>query len=176
MPRAEDAEAFAAELAAHSLVRPYSIQMSTSISSLLMFAGTLFDGGDASMALPGTSSMCQGMDLDNAGPPVAGVRDALVAAGVTINGLALAPVRSAGATRVAEQQKDGLQAYFEHCVMGGPGAFVMGVHDMSDISAAIRRKLLAEIVAGIPVLIPASSAQGPSAVMDCRNEGEFPGR
>ena len=49
--------------------------------------------------------------------------------------------------------------------MGGTGAFVMGVQEMCEISAAIRRKLLAEIVAGIRVLIPASSADGASAVI-----------
>lgn len=41
-----------------------------------------------------------------------------------------------------------LDIYFEHCVIGGPGAFIVTVDDISQFPAAIRRKLVLEI-AGI---------------------------
>ena len=38
-----------------------------------------------------------------------------------------------------------LRAYYEHCVVGGPDAFVIGVENITMFEAAIRRKLVREI-------------------------------
>jgi Protein of unknown function (DUF1194) len=69
----------------------------------------------------------------NAGGDPAPLRDAAVALGITINGLAIvneAPV---------------LDIYYAEHVVGGPGAFTMVAKDYVDFVDAIRRKLLREI-------------------------------
>jgi len=69
----------------------------------------------------------------NAGGDPEAARDAAVALGMTINGLAIlneAPV---------------LDYYYAERVVGGPGAFTMIAKDYQDFAQAIRRKLLREI-------------------------------
>jgi hypothetical protein len=65
-------------------------------------------------------------------------RDAAVAQGITINGLAIeiAPV-----TRGNEP----LHVHYEHNIMGGPGAFVMVAETRRDFARAMRAKMLREI-------------------------------
>jgi len=65
-------------------------------------------------------------------------RDAAVAQGITINGLAIeiAPV-----TRGNEP----LHVHYERNVMGGPGAFVMVAETRRDFARAMRAKMLREI-------------------------------
>jgi hypothetical protein len=69
----------------------------------------------------------------NAGGDPDPVRDAAVALGITINGLAIineAPV---------------LDIYYAEHVVGGPDAFIVVAKDYGDFADAIRRKLLREI-------------------------------
>lgn len=61
-------------------------------------------------------------------------RDQLVEAGITINGLAI------------EELKDDLTRYFRDNVIGGPHAFVVTADEFSDFGAAMRRKLLREVL------------------------------
>ena len=78
------------------------------------------------------------IDLSGDGPTNAGgapdpLRDAAVALGITVNGLAIvheAPL---------------LDYYYAEHVVGGPGAFTMMAKDYQDFAQAIRRKLLREI-------------------------------
>ena len=77
------------------------------------------------------------LDLSGDGPSNAGrapgpIRDLGVAAGITINGLA-----------VLNEEPDLVAHYAEH-VIGGPGAFVMDCADYADFAEAMRRKLLRE--------------------------------
>jgi len=72
-------------------------------------------------------------ERSNQGLQPRSVRDAIVARGMTINGLV-----------VLDDDED-LIAYFEDQVIGGPGAFVMAVDDYGDFAEAIKRKLLREI-------------------------------
>lgn len=74
----------------------------------------------------------------NQGGPVAEARRAVLAAGVTINGLA-----------IVNEEPD-LEQYYRAEVIGGPGAFVMAARDYEDFARAILRKLLREIEA-VPV-------------------------
>lgn len=64
------------------------------------------------------------------------VRDIGVAAGITINGLA-----------VLNEEQD-LLAHYEAEVIGGPGAFAMSCADYADFADAIQRKLFREIRGG----------------------------
>lgn len=61
------------------------------------------------------------------------VRDLAVAAGVTLNGLA-----------ILNEEPD-LLGHYEAEVIGGPGAFAMSCQDYADFAEAIRRKLLREL-------------------------------
>jgi hypothetical protein len=48
-----------------------------------------------------------------------------------------------------------LDVYYEECVIGGPGAFMITVDDIDRIGQAIRRKLVLEI-AGRPARVVAA--------------------
>ena len=69
----------------------------------------------------------------NDGPPPAPIRDRMVAAGVTINGLC-----------ILHEEPDLLQSY-EREVIGGPGAFGLVCPDYPAFAEAMRRKLLREV-------------------------------
>ena len=43
-----------------------------------------------------------------------------------------------------------LDVYYENCVIGGPGAFVIPVNDWSQFPEAIRRKLVLELAGLVP--------------------------
>lgn len=152
---AEAARRFADELAAKPILR----ETNTSISALLLRAATLFDDG----AFRGGRRV---IDVSGDGPNttgalVAAVRDRVVSRGIVVNGLPLllhpAPGNLADATD--------LVAYYEDCVTGGPGAFVLPVREMSNIAAGIRRKLILEIAGLPPRLVPAAAHTRPRA--DC---------
>jgi Protein of unknown function (DUF1194) len=64
------------------------------------------------------------------------LRDAAVAAGVTINGLAIL------------NEEPYLEEYYRRNVVGGLGAFVMTADDYDTFGEAIRRKLLRELAPG----------------------------
>ncbi len=68
------------------------------------------------------------------------MRDLAVAAGITINGLAIL------------NEVPDLDRYYRDHVIGGPGAFMMTATDYSDFGTAIRRKLVREI-RGAPVAL-----------------------
>ena len=85
-----------------------------------------------------------GDGMANIGPPPDQARDALVAAGITINGL------------VMINEEPWVDQYYNEYVVGGPGAFLMQVEDYQSFAGAIRQKLLAEIVVlppGAPVTL-----------------------
>ena len=69
----------------------------------------------------------------SAGPSAAAARDVAVAAGITVNGLA-----------IVNEEPD-LEAFYRDNVKGGPGAFVIRARDYEDFTRAIRAKLLREL-------------------------------
>lgn len=114
----------------------------TSISAALTYAAGLFEGN----GYEGRRVIdISGDGPNNAGPPVAPIRDEVVARGVAINGLPLMTREGMG----SQWQLDDLDAYYRACVIGGPGAFVIPVLDWSAFPGAVRRKLVLEI-AGRP--------------------------
>ncbi len=70
---------------------------------------------------------------NNRGPWPTGARDAAVARGVTINGLAIL------------EFDDGLVEHFRDEVIGGPGAFVLTANGFDDFARAVVKKLLQEL-------------------------------
>ena len=83
----------------------------------------------------------------NQGAHPARIRDAAVAAGITINGLAIL------------NEDLYVDRYYQFNIIGGTGAFVMTASDYQDFATAILEKLVKEI-SGVPVasLPPAEAA------------------
>jgi Protein of unknown function (DUF1194) len=131
----ETADAFAGEIAR----APYRRASRTSIGGALMFAKPLF-------AASGFRGLRRVVDVsgdgpNNSGPLVIPQRDDLVASGITINGLPLMLNRpNSFSMDIAD-----LDIYFEDCVIGGPGAFVLPVRDRAQFKEAIRTKLIMEV-------------------------------
>ncbi|GAB4356518.1 MAG: DUF1194 domain-containing protein [Oricola sp.] len=78
---------------------------------------------------------------NNQGVPVTEARDEAVAMGFTINGL---PMMTRGGIG-SQFHIDDLDQYYAHCVIGGPGAFMVPVNDWNQFAEAVRRKLVLEI-------------------------------
>jgi hypothetical protein len=154
----DDALAFARRLDGGEMLR----ERGTSISSGLYFAAKLFESS-------GVRGLRQAIDVsgdgpNNMGPPVVPTRDGLIERGITINGL---PIMLRPGGGFGPYGIPNLDVYYEDCVIGGPGAFVITVDEVSQFPAAIRRKLVLEI-AGVdaqPKLIPAAFASAPR--IDC---------
>ena len=146
-----EAEAFADALAA----QPILPEAGTSISASLMFAERIF-------AVSGTRGQRRAIDIsgdgaNNDGPPLRPVRQRIIAAGISINGLPIGP---------GDDGRDDPTDFYEHCVVGGPGAFVVTVGTRFQFVDAIRRKLVQEIAIRnpLPVIYVASHS---AAGIDC---------
>lgn len=153
-----EAEAFAAKLS----VAPRTRISGTSISGAILYGGALF--GQAFNGYRQTMDI-SGDGPNNAGGPVLDARDAIVARGITINGLPimLNKVSSYGPYGVPNLDLD---VYYEDCVIGGPGAFMVPVRDVNNFAEAIRQKLILEIAGIEPRIIPAADTAGQRRV-DC---------
>jgi hypothetical protein len=81
-----------------------------------------------------------GDGMANFGLPPAEARDRILAAGITINGLAILT------------GEPWLEAYYRSNVIGGPGAFVVAARDFRSFADAILRKLVQEIAGAAPSL------------------------
>ena len=145
----ESADAVANEIAA----APYRRASRTSISGGLTFAKTLFDHS-------GYRGLRRVIDVsgdgaNNAGPLVVPTRDDVLAAGITINGLPIMLKRPYPGTMDMEN----LDVYYEDCVIGGPGAFVVPIRERAKFIEATRTKLVLEVAGRQPEprVIPASS-------------------
>ena len=136
----ESADAFANEIAR----APYRRASRTSISGALNFGKPLFDGS----GYRGVRRVIDvsGDGANNSGPPVTMVRDDVLAAGITINGLPIMLKRPNSFTMDLER----LDIYFEDCVIGGPGAFVIPIRERTQFKEAIRTKLVLEIAGRTP--------------------------
>jgi hypothetical protein len=135
----------AADAVADELARaPYRRASRTSISGGLSFAKPLFDTS-------GYRGLRRVIDVsgdgaNNAGAPVVPTRDGVTAAGITINGLPIMIRRSRGSM----MDIDNLDVYYEDCVIGGPGAFVVPIHERSQFVEATRTNLILEIAGRQP--------------------------
>jgi hypothetical protein len=114
-------------------VAPRAFADFTAVGSAIEFAAGLFDGH-------GFETMRQVIDLSgdgisNAGRSAGDARDHAVAAGITINALAI----------LNEQWH--LDGWYRDHVIGGFGSFVMPANDFNDFRLAIIAKLVREIAA-----------------------------
>ena len=148
-----------AAAAATDVIRrtPYRRAPRTSIYGALQFAKPLFDtSGFAGLRHVIDVS---GDGTNNMGPPVTIMRDEVLAAGITINGLPIMLSRPFG----SGTDIPNLDVYYEDCVTGGPGSFVIAIHEREQFKDATRTKLVQEI-AGVttkPHVIPAQARPRP---------------
>jgi Protein of unknown function (DUF1194) len=139
-------EEAAATIAATILTAPRSFIGRTSISTAIDFAMKRLAA--ASAASDKRIIDISGDGTSNAGRPVTEARDEAVAAGVTINGLAIINTQASPGYAFHTQPPGGLPKYFEENVIGGPGAFLLKVENFESFAEAITHKLVTEISAG----------------------------
>jgi hypothetical protein len=133
-----DSEKGARDFADRLEEEPLFHEQRTSISTALIKATQLIQGND--IASHRQVIDVSGDGANNAGMPVAQVRDEVVKRNITINGLPI----------MLEKPKefydiDHLDRYYKHCVIGGEGAFIAPVFDLKHLAATIRKKLVMEI-------------------------------
>ena len=145
----EAADGFAADIARAR----YTRASRTSISGALLFAAPLFEGS----GYRGVRRVIDvsGDGVNNNGPNVALTRDDVLAKGITINGLPILLKRPSVATMDIEN----LDIYYEDCVIGGPGAFVIPIRERDQFREATRTKLVLEIASReiAPRVMPAAA-------------------
>ena len=91
-----------------------------------------------------------GDGTNNAGREVFEARDDALKAGITINGLAIINDHPVSWTFAHVQPPGGLAKYYRDNVTGGPGSFVLEVHDFATFGEAMTRKMADEIAAAPP--------------------------
>jgi hypothetical protein len=133
---------------------PYRRAYRTSISGALSFAAPLFGGG-------GFRGLRRVIDVsgdgaNNQGKLIVPTREEVLAQGITINGLPIMLKRPSPATLDIED----LDIYYEDCVIGGPGSFVIPIKERDKFKEATRQKLLLEVAGVMPALpvVPAAAA------------------
>jgi hypothetical protein len=116
----------------------------TSISGAIYFAMPLFDENPY-------KGLRRVIDISGDGPnnngaPIVGARDEALSKGIVINGLPIMVKEPSYST----MDIDNLDWYYEDCVIGGPGSFVVSIKDREKFKEAIRTKLLLEVAARTP--------------------------
>jgi hypothetical protein len=116
----------------------------TSISGAINFAMPLFEENPY-------KGLRRVIDISGDGPnnngmPVTLARDAALEKGIIINGLPIMVKEPSYST----MDIDNLDWYYEDCVIGGPGSFVISIKDRDKFREAIRSKLLLEVAGRTP--------------------------
>ena len=138
---AESAAAFAGALE-RQLVQT---QLWTSISTVIDYAARSFEGN-------GFQGRRRVIDISGDGPNNSGgyvvaARDRALDADIVINGLTIINGRPG---RYGYPPLPNLDLYYEDCVIGGSGAFVVVADGFGDFARAILRKMLLEIAGETP--------------------------
>lgn len=135
----------------------------TSISGAINFAMPLFDENPH-------RGLRRVIDISGDGPnnnggPVTIARDAALEKGIVINGLPIMVKEPSYST----MDIDNLDFYYEDCVIGGPGAFVVTIKDREKFKEAIRTKLLLEVAGRQPErpVVPAAAAAAKEPRVNC---------
>jgi hypothetical protein len=118
----------------------------TSISGAIAYAAPLFRDN-------GIDSTRQVIDIsgdgpNNSGPMAPGARDEALAEGIVINGL---PIINDRPNPFGLRTMRDLDLYYKHCVIGGPGAFIVVARSFDDFASAVLSKLILEITDRRPV-------------------------
>jgi len=111
----------------------------TAIGAAMQAAGAAFERAPAPAAHRVID--VSGDGIANFGPAPSEVRDALVARGITINGLAILT------------EEPWLADYYEQNVIGGPAGFCLVAENMDSFAEAMLKKLVQEVAGEPPHLI-----------------------
>jgi hypothetical protein len=146
-----DGEPAARKFADDLMATPYRRAFRTSISGALLYAAPQFENN-------GFTGIRRVIDVsgdgaNNQGRLIEGVREEVDAQGITINGLPIMLKRVNPAT----MDIDDLDIYYEDCVIGGAGAFVIPIREREKFREAIRTKLVLEVAGRMPDVIPAQA-------------------
>ncbi|WP_426435644.1 DUF1194 domain-containing protein [Bradyrhizobium genosp. P] len=136
----ESADAVSAEI----MKTPVRRASRTSISGAIYFAMPLFDENPY-------RGLRRVIDISGDGPnnngtPITPAREAALGKGIIINGLPIMVKEPSYSTMDIEN----LDWYYEDCVIGGPGSFVVTIKDREKFKEAIRTKLLLEVAGRTP--------------------------
>jgi hypothetical protein len=137
------ADAFVQKLKAAPVRRSYR----TSISGALKFSADLF--GRNYQGLRRVIDI-SGDGTNNQGDLIEPTRDEILRKGITINGLPIL-LKTPLASMIDLPELD---VYYQDCVIGGPGAFLVPVRERHQFADAIRNKLLLEVAGVRPDTIP----------------------
>jgi hypothetical protein len=145
----ESADAVAAEI----LKTPIRRASRTSISGAIYFAMPLFDDSPY-------KGLRRVIDISGDGPnnnggPITIARDEALSKGIIINGLPIMVKEPSYST----MDIDNLDYYYEDCVIGGPGSFVVSIKDREKFKEAIRTKLLLEVAGRTPEKVPVAEKE-----------------
>jgi hypothetical protein len=141
----DSAAAFARQVLSRPLYRAGGTSISAAITHGSLLFLNAFEGDRKVIDVSGDG-------VNSTGDPVEEARDRAVRDGVVINGL---PIMIRPSPAYPE-----IDRYYAACVMGGPGSFSLPIRSPSEISTAIRRKLILE-VSGLtpgPVVVVAAAA------------------
>lgn len=136
----ETADAVAGEI----MKTPIRRASRTSISGAIGFAMPLFDE-DPYHGIRRVIDI-SGDGPNNNGGPVTVARDVALEKGIIINGLPIMVKEPSYST----MDIDNLDYYYEDCVVGGRGSFVIAIKDREKFKEAIRTKLLMEVAGRTP--------------------------
>jgi hypothetical protein len=146
----ESADSVAAEIARAPIRRASR----TSISGAIAFALPLFEANP-------WQGLRRVIDISGDGPnnngePVTVARDAALEKGIVINGLPIMVKQPSYSTMDIEN----LDYYYEDCVVGGPGSFVIAIKNRDKFKEAIRTKLVLEVAGRQPQphIVPAAAS------------------
>jgi len=138
---AASANAFADALQSHPVTTGYW----TSISDVIAYGAALLDASP--YAARRQIIDISGDGPNNSGPYVPLARDGAIARGIIINGL---PIINGRPGPLGYRPLADLDLYYEDCVIGGQGAFVIVANGFNDFARAIRRKMILEIAGLTP--------------------------
>ena len=136
----ETADAVSAEI----LRTPIRRASRTSISGAINFAMPLFEE-NPHRGLRRVIDI-SGDGPNNNGTPVTLARDTALEKGIIINGLPIMVKEPSYST----MDIDNLDFYYEDCVIGGRGSFVVSIKDREKFKEAIRTKLVLEVAGRMP--------------------------
>ncbi len=152
------AKQFAAKLGEAKLTR----MRRTSIGDALLFAASLIENN----SYEGIRRVIDisGDGANNEGHPVISARDSVTSQGIVINGL---PILLKNHVKYNYYGPLNIDIYYEDCVIGGPGSFIIPVKAQNEFVSAIRRKIILEVAGQTPKLIPAQLWYKPQPRVSC---------
>ncbi|MBO6560063.1 MAG: DUF1194 domain-containing protein [Nisaea sp.] len=155
-----DSKQAAYDFAENLSVRAHMAGRRTSIGNMLDFAVKMFQD-------PRFFAERQVIDISGDGPNNSGARvdearDRAIAAGLVINAL---PILNERPSPYGFPKLDDLDVYYEECVIGGDGAFVIAAKGIKSFASAVRRKMILEVAGLVPEkpvrALPAALGRGP---------------